>query len=67
MNEFKFKCPHCQQSLKCEDDLCGETIACPTCKTDFVVPAPQKKIVVVHMRKKIEISPGDSRTESGEA
>jgi hypothetical protein len=38
MSEFKFNCPHCQQSLKCEETLSGKQIVCPACKHLFRIP-----------------------------
>lgn len=38
MRDLKFACPHCEQHIKCEDDVAGKTIACPACGGDVVVP-----------------------------
>lgn len=38
MADFKFSCPHCQQSLEAPPDMAGETIECPTCKNSFCIP-----------------------------
>lgn len=52
MTPFKFTCPHCMQSLAVPVTLCGKTIACPTCKTHFVVPHPPKRRIIVHASRK---------------
>ncbi len=39
MSEFKFSCPYCQQSLKCEETLSGKQIVCPACKYLFRIPS----------------------------
>ncbi len=41
MNELKFECPHCKQSLEASEDLFGESINCPTCNETLTVPFPQ--------------------------
>lgn len=57
MGDFKFKCPHCAQSLEAPEEMLGQTIECPTCKGSIELPkqeprpqarpyVPQKKIVV---------------------
>jgi hypothetical protein len=38
MRDFKFACPHCEQHIKCEDEMAGRTIACPSCGREVVVP-----------------------------
>ena len=38
MNEFKFLCPHCQQSIEATPEYCGAQINCPSCHTSIVVP-----------------------------
>jgi hypothetical protein len=40
MSDVKFACPHCEQHIKCDERRGGETIACPACGQNVVVPAP---------------------------
>ena len=35
-----FKCPHCDQSVASDDNLCGEIAVCPECQEEVVVPIP---------------------------
>jgi len=53
MSDFKFNCPHCEQSLEAPEDMLGQTIECPACNGSIQLPepepqrpAPKKKIVV---------------------
>jgi hypothetical protein len=38
MSEFKFSCPHCQQHLRCEEQLAGREIQCPACDALIRIP-----------------------------
>ena len=38
MRDLKFACPHCEQHIKCEDNVAGQTINCPACGGKVVVP-----------------------------
>jgi hypothetical protein len=38
MSEFKFSCPHCQQSIQATPEYSGVQINCPSCQTAIVVP-----------------------------
>lgn len=38
MRDLKFACPHCEQHIKCEDDLAGQNINCPACGREVLVP-----------------------------
>jgi hypothetical protein len=38
MNEFKFSCPHCQQSIEATPEYAGVQINCPSCQAEIVVP-----------------------------
>ena len=38
MNEFKFSCPHCQQSIEATPEYAGVQINCPSCQAAIVVP-----------------------------
>lgn len=40
---MNFLCPHCEQDLKCEDDLAGQVLRCPSCNGKLRVPSPKKK------------------------
>jgi hypothetical protein len=39
MSEFKFNCPHCNQSLEAPEEMLGDTIECPACKGFIQLPA----------------------------
>jgi len=62
MSEFKFNCPHCQQSLEAPEDMLGQTIECPSCNGSIQLPEPEaqpapaptsapKKKIVTHRSK----------------
>ena len=38
MRDLKFACPHCEQHIKCEDDMAGRLINCPACGREVAVP-----------------------------
>lgn len=40
MTDFKFNCPHCEQSLEAPDELLGQPIECPSCNGSIQLPAP---------------------------
>jgi DNA-directed RNA polymerase subunit RPC12/RpoP len=40
--DFKFKCPHCQQSLEAATDMSGSDVQCPVCGNTIVIPEPVK-------------------------
>ncbi|MFA6716296.1 MAG: hypothetical protein WCS27_13030 [Victivallaceae bacterium] len=41
MSDFKFKCPHCQQSLEAPEEMLGAAIDCPSCNGQIQLPATQ--------------------------
>jgi len=41
MSDFKFNCPHCNQSLEAPEDMLGEAIECPACNGSIQIPARQ--------------------------
>ena len=41
MSDYKFNCPHCNQSLEAPADMLGEIIECPACSGSIQLPAPQ--------------------------
>ncbi|MFA6716299.1 MAG: hypothetical protein WCS27_13045, partial [Victivallaceae bacterium] len=43
MSDFKFKCPHCQQSLEAPEDMLGTAIDCPSCNGQIQIPASQSQ------------------------
>ncbi len=43
MSDFKFNCPHCNQSLEAPEDLLGQTIECPSCNGSIQIPAPEQQ------------------------
>ncbi len=38
MRDLKFACSHCEQHIKCGDDMAGKLIACPACGREVLVP-----------------------------
>jgi|BioPla2DNA2_1021312.scaffolds.fasta_scaffold47599_2 hypothetical protein len=40
MSDFKFNCPHCNQSLEAPEDMLGTTIECPACNGSLQLPEP---------------------------
>ncbi len=38
MRDLKFACPHCEQHIKCGDDMVGKLVACPACGREVTVP-----------------------------
>lgn len=41
MNDFRFRCPHCQQSLEAPEEMLGTVTDCPSCNSRIQLPAPQ--------------------------
>jgi DNA-directed RNA polymerase subunit RPC12/RpoP len=42
MADMTFNCPQCSQGIQVDDQWAGQEIACPTCQTAVVVPAPTR-------------------------
>ncbi len=40
MNDLKFECPHCNQSLEAPEDVTATTISCPSCQEAVTLPRP---------------------------
>lgn len=38
--DVTFSCPSCSQHIACDESLCGQSVPCPTCDTQIVVPSP---------------------------
>lgn len=38
MRDLKFACSHCEQHIKCGDEMVGKLIACPACGREVIVP-----------------------------
>ena len=47
MANISVKCPKCNEMLEADESLQGQTVSCPSCKTDFAIPSPAVKKVVV--------------------
>lgn len=48
MDDIRFDCPKCHQSLEADPSMRGEAIECPTCRARIVIPSPlseKKKLV----------------------
>ena len=43
MSDFKFNCPHCQQSLEAPAEMIGQQIDCPTCNKPITLPSSEPK------------------------
>ena len=43
MSEFKFTCPHCDQSLEGTEDMLGQALECPSCSGSIRLPEPEAK------------------------
>lgn len=41
MSEFKFNCPHCEQSLEAPEEMLGQTIECPSCHGSIELSKPE--------------------------
>ena len=42
MSDFKFNCPHCQQSLEAPEEMLGQKIDCPSCNEPITLPDPPR-------------------------
>lgn len=69
-NSFKFGCPYCAQHIRAYDEHIGETITCPRCQADIVVPNPYKWVASsyeVDSELASVYSPAEMLALSGEA
>lgn len=57
MQDFKFNCPHCTQTLAVSHDLSGESVNCPSCR----------KIIKIPYAKNIETKSEPGRSEISSA
>ncbi len=67
MADIKFTCPHCQQNIETDDSVCGQTVECPSCQGEIIVPEktkPEPKIAsVISTSPEIEADdPEEERT-----
>jgi len=46
MSDFKFNCPHCEQSLEAPEEMLGQTIECPSCNGSILLPKPKVDLPV---------------------
>jgi len=44
MPDFKFNCPHCNQSLEAPEELLGQQINCPNCNVSIQLPKPHSSV-----------------------
>lgn len=56
MSDYKFICPHCNQSLEAPTDMLGQTIECPTCNRAIELPPPPPAISTGAHVPKIKLS-----------
>ena len=54
MADIKFTCPHCPQPLEAPSDMEGETINCPSCLKQLVIPHIQRVAPPAPARKPIQ-------------
>jgi hypothetical protein len=45
MADFKFSCPHCDQHLRCDENMSGRQIQCPHCNMLIRIPPVPGKTV----------------------
>lgn len=64
MTDFKFNCPHCNQSLEAPQDMLGETIECPSCNGSIQLPEPKPQPQIKKPQKRIVTHPRPSRPQS---
>lgn len=65
MSDFKFDCPKCGQHLKCDVQCSGQQIDCPTCKTQFAIPAPPARPAPAMPKSGMTFVPETWRAASG--
>jgi predicted nucleic acid-binding Zn ribbon protein len=62
MPDFKFNCPHCDQSLEAPEELLGQQISCPTCKKIFnVTRQPSIEAAPIRAQKIAQIDVTEDR------
>ena len=49
MSDYKFTCPHCNQSLEVPANILGQTVECPSCKGQITIPKPVAQPQVVRV------------------
>jgi uncharacterized membrane protein YdbT with pleckstrin-like domain len=42
MADITFACPHCEQHIEADDAICGQTVECPSCQGEIIVPEKPK-------------------------
>ena len=57
MAKIKIFCPHCGQSLQCEESNQGKQVRCPPCGQLFLVPQMPPHATVVHGEKILQQAP----------
>src|SRR5262245_59829035 len=65
MSEFQIICPHCSQTISCDDQWAGQQIQCPLCQGALIAPhvegKPQPKPSHAGPRPTQSSAPGSSR------
>jgi len=60
-NLVAFACPHCNQEMEAPFEMAGQTVECPTCKEELIIPSPvsnaTKKRVVIKPAPNHQIAP----------
>ena len=42
MANITLACPHCEQHIEVDDSICGQTVECPSCQGEIIVPEKPK-------------------------
>jgi len=65
MNELKFKCPHCNQSLEVPQEMLGTVINCPACKGQIQLPKPAESTSSVPPKSPIQANINETSSDDG--
>ena len=57
MADITFACPHCQQHIEADDSICGQTVECPSCQGEIIVPEKPKPKPAPKVASVISASP----------
>lgn len=57
MAKIKFLCPHCGQSLQCDESQQGKQVRCPPCGQLFLVPQMPPQATLSHTEKVLRQAP----------
>lgn len=60
MDNIKFNCPACSQSLEAPPDMAGEQIECPTCEKEITIPTLRTELSQPRPKKQIRLKKNHS-------